>query len=668
MLFSFRRALVRRGWSALLPVMVAASTGAATPAPQDGAADGSCKCKDQYSVINLGPYASTALLNPKGQAAFSDQLAGPVSVRAFFDGRRLHELGSLGGLWTNVGGLNSDGVVVGESEDSLEFMSHFRAFSWSAAGGMRPLPGPPDFHSGARAINDAHEAVGQIDVAIIHGRAYRWNRDGSQTTLAPPAAHWSDAVAINGKGEAVGAVDDDSGYVRAMTWDAAGKARDLGALIGAYSYAMFINDRSQVAGMVYKDDGIEGFLWSAKAGLTPIRAAGGQAVWTRALNVHGEVAGDTENATGTLPFLWSSSRGLRLLPLGGAAQGSVAALNKQRQMVGSMARSADDAGSQRAVLWNGIAAPVDLNTRLYRPPAGLVLHEGAAINDNGVILARSNAGLVMLRPGRHGTPAPVLGPIAGGAADDTVELEQTVDFSVGFVDSSSTETHAATASVNDGCAASAPSLREVRGTGEVSLRHTFCQSGHYLIQVKLRDSTGHVSEVVREITVLDPAEPVLFGKGTLSYAGVQGQRGGRAPAPLRFTLQAPLGAPKLGNAARKTAHGFVSLSGPFRFHGEMHAAPARAGAALRLTGSGRLNGRPGYRFDIEATDEDSARGGADRLRVRISHTNAATKAEVVDYDNGSDGLAAKAGGAAGMRNSAALDRTLVQAGALRLTR
>ncbi|UUZ55844.1 hypothetical protein LP419_10370 [Massilia sp. H-1] len=43
---------------------------------------------------------------------------------------------------------------------------------------------------------------------------------------------------------------------------------------------------------------------------------------------------------------------------------------------------------------------------------GLVLRAGAAINDDGAILAYSNAGLVLLRPGKRGTDAPVLGPVA----------------------------------------------------------------------------------------------------------------------------------------------------------------------------------------------------------------------------------------------------------------
>jgi hypothetical protein len=59
--------------------------------------------------------------------------------------------------------------------------------------------------------------------------------------------------------------------------------------------------------------------------------------------------------------------------------------------------------SRRAVYWNDVANPVDLNTRLYRlPPGWCCIRQ--AINDSGSIVADSNAGLVLLRPGkgRHG--------------------------------------------------------------------------------------------------------------------------------------------------------------------------------------------------------------------------------------------------------------------------
>jgi hypothetical protein len=94
---------------------------------------------------------------------------------------------------------------------------------------------------------------------------------------------------------------------------------------------------------------------------------------------------------------------------------------------------------------------------------------------------------------------------------------------------------------------------------------------------------------------------------------------------------------------------------------------------VRLGGSGRLDGRPGYRFQVEASPGDPQRGAAARMRVRISHTDAATKAELVDYDNGIDVAPAAAPGSAPTAAPAAVrtslnaaDGTLVTQGGLRL--
>lgn len=196
---------------------------------------------------------------------------------------------------------------------------------------------------------------------------------------------------------------------------------------------------------------------------------------------------------------------MRALPLGGAAHGEVLAMNNRREMVGLVDRAPGDSNfsRRRAVYWNGVATPVDLNTRLYRAPASLVLYAARAINDRGTILAESNAGLIMLRPGRDGTPAPVLGPLVGAREDGVVALGASVDFTVDFVDSAVAESHQATASVNDGCPQPVPSLRERRGQGDVSIRHVFCRPGYVSLKVKVIDRAGNATQVERLLLVTD---------------------------------------------------------------------------------------------------------------------------------------------------------------------
>lgn len=76
------------------------------------------------------------------------------------------------------------------------------------------------------------------------------------------------------------------------------------------------------------------------------------------------------------------------------------------------------------------------------------------------------------------------------------------------------------------------------------------------------------------------------------------------------------------------------LAGSFQFLGDQVSVSTRDGGMVRLEGTGRFNGRAGYRFLAEARDgARMGQAGPDRMRVRISHF-APGGAEVLDYDNG----------------------------------
>jgi len=550
--------------------------------------------------------------------------------------------------------------VVGQSQDAL---SDYRAFSWTVAAGMRALPGPT--LSDANAINNRNQVVGAVRAQgqRFYTSANRWNPDGTLTSLGPPPARFSAARAINDSGVSVGDSEVAWQDSHAMVWDAAGTGTDLTTFGGLQSTATHINASGQVLGTYYRNNRGIGFLWSRKQGMVPIGPDAGNQYVT-ALNDNGEVTGnnlivDSNPAYRYSPFIWSFRRGLRPLPVASAADSRVYALNNRREMVGFIERTPDDFYSRRAVYWNDVADPVDLNTRLYRAPAGLVLYSANEINDNGTIVADSNAGLVLLRPGKEGTAAPVLGPIAGTAAGDTVMLNDTVDFTVNFVDSAAAESHMASASVNDACPALAPSLRERRGLGDVSLRHTFCRAGVFTVKVKVTDRAGNATQVQRRLFVTDPSVATLIGHGALAPS--DNLAASSREAPLRFAIWAPLDA-RPAAASRVAAPALVNVTGPFHFSAEVVGQPEQNGQSIRLNGTGRFNGRAGYRFDVEASPGDDQHGGADRLRLRISHTDAATKAEVLDYDNAADAAPI----AVHMVNTA--ERMLVTQGKLRLAK
>lgn len=497
-------------WAGLFLPAAVALHAAADPLPAPDVAAAHARPLE-YSVIHLGRDAGSAFLNQRGQAAFTSWVLDD-GFHGFFDGRRMVPLLPVDGAYLHVNGLNDNGVVVGDYRTAS---NDYRAFAWTAMRGLRVLPrntvlsGPAG--GSALAINNRNQVVGSIRAHVgIYPLAARWHPDGTLLHLAPLTARTARAHAINDSGLAVGEAEVNLHDNHAMVWNPDGTATDLGTFGGTFSVAHRVNAVGQVLGHYYKDDKKIGFLWSRRHGMVPIGPPGGYRNVT-ALNDLGQVAGSDvtilESAPALQrPFIWSWRAGLRSLPLGGATHGEVLALNNRREMVGLVDRSPGDGdtGSRRATYWNGESAPVDLNTRLYRAPASLVLHAARAINDSGTILADSNAGLVLLRPDRVGTAAPVLGPITG-AADGVIALGATADFTVEFTDSAVAESHRATASVNDGCPPPIPSLRERRGLGDVSVRHTFCRAGLVSLKVKVTDRAGNATQVERLLRVADPA-------------------------------------------------------------------------------------------------------------------------------------------------------------------
>lgn len=606
-----------------------------------------------YSIINLAPDGLGAFLNERGQAAFSSFI---YRSNSFFDGDRTYALRSLDD--TLIRGLNNRGMVIGLTEDDAEPISNVRAFTWTLASGTRLLPG---LGAEAFGVNDRNQVVGRALEMDTTGRAVRWDPDGRVRPLGPRPPSQSNGRDINDRGLAGGFADVAGGSVHAMLWDRAGRQTELGSLGGEYASADLVNERGQAAGQALDaTNRALGFFWTARSGMIPLVPQRGGYLYISDLNDQGNIAGIVQSpdqpAVDHVAFRWSLSRGIEwLAPTGPGIITDVTDLNNRNQMVGSVGLPGP---GERAVRWDGGAYPVDLNTRLYRPPAGLVLYSGRAINDAGTILAYSSAGLVMLRPGTRGTDAPVLGPITG--VPDRAEVGQEVRATVGFVDNSPSQNHRAAVVWDDNCTSPHAAVRETGGVGQVTFQHRFCAAGLYRVRVQVSDSGGRTTDVARHYIVDDPALPAISGQGALAGASEHTGRAGQGTQALRFMLWAPLPGPAAAAGASVAGRALVTLAGPFQFLSDRVGALSREGNLVRMEGTGRYNGRAGYRFLVEASDGDRpGMAGGDRLRLRVTHTEP-SGAEVVDYDNGAMVNETV------LQSSANSNRTLVTGGGLSL--
>ena len=492
-----RGALARRGVIAALCASLPSTAGAQSTlsAPATPAATAQAGLLGFYTVVNLGPRYTWPLLNERGQVAYT--LFNVIQASSsFFDGERVRPIGSLGGDYTSVRGLNNQGVVAGVSvTQSDPGVAH--AFSWTPAGGTRALSGAAQ--SIAYDINDRNEIVGWTSDGNAV-RAIRWNPNGASTPLGPLSAGSSEAQAINHGGYAAGYSAGADGQFHAALWDRAGAESNLGLVGDGRWYSVHVNDRNEVAGV--SDDGsggdMRGFLWRRDSGRVPIDA--GQYTRIDDLNNRGEVVGGAEIGGRFTAFYWAAGRGVVPLPRGAGELSAAVDINERGEMAGALQLPDSEGGAWRAVRWPSFAAaPIDLNARLYRAPAGLQLSWALRINDSGEIVAESNAGLVLLRPGQRGTAAPVLGPVTGFPAN--INSGQDLTLTVGFVDSSRTETHQANAVWSDGGASPAPTVTESGGVGQVRLQHRFCAPGNQFVKVVVTDSGGRATEVQQEFVV-----------------------------------------------------------------------------------------------------------------------------------------------------------------------
>ncbi|MET0856138.1 MAG: PKD domain-containing protein [Telluria sp.] len=587
-----------------------------------------------YSIVNLGsgPLSAIPSINSKDQVAFSLFNASGNSRGGFFDGATVRAIGTLGGAQSFAPALNDSGQVAGYSDLASGI---FHPFRWSIATGMLDLGtlngAPASF---GQDINGPGHVVGYNDIPLSAPQAFFWSDTTGMVDLGRLGAGLGSAVAqvINDAGTVAGYSDTLDSSTHAFMWTAAGGMTDLGTIGGIDSYARLINNAGQIAGYSAVNDAngfyYHGFVWNQASGMVDIGTLSGLGSVALAMNQAGQIAGASDiNSLYQHAISWTQAGGLLDLGTLGGPISRAIGINSNGAIVGASSTAAGESDFH-AFLWTRAHGMIDLNARLKHAPPGLVLTDAVAISDTGAIVADSNAGLVLLKPGVHGTDAPVVGPILPG---DPIAVGTRIAFSANFTDQNSADTHKANWSWGDRCGSGSGSVTESNGAGSARASHAFCQAGVYSVTLTVKDNTGRSSTVARDVVVYDPAAPAVAGGGW--FMSPQGAYGKDKVHAGRATFSFVSKATRDSTARRRDLSLKFHVANLY-FQSAAYDALSVAGTRAQYQGSGTVNGAGNYKFLMTAVDGSGDKSaGPSRLRMKIWHTDARTNAEVVDYDN-----------------------------------
>jgi len=628
----------------------AAFTALALAQPQARAA-GDHPATTLYRVVNLGagPLSELPAINVRNQVSFS--LYTEQGSRGFFyDGKTVRDIGTLGGVSANAVGLNDAGQVIG-SADTAFGANH--AFVWSADAGMTDLGVLPGaYASAAFAINIDGVVAGYSDgVPGTPPLAFRWSAaDGMRGlgAFTSGLASFSVASALNDGGLIAGNSDTASSDRHAFAWTQAGGMIDIDSFHSRYSAPAAIASDGRIAGYFAvpgSDNLNHAFMWSAANGMRDLGTAGGVESYVLAMSSNANIAGVVNLASGDQHAMaWTDSGGMiDLGTLDGAPPGTgsrALGVNKHGTIVG-WARNAG--GKYQPFAWTAGSGMVELNARLRNAPAGLVVEDGLAISDAGVIVAQTNAGMALLLPCCASKGTHAMGPVV---AADLVAVGEPLDASVHYADEDQVGMRGASWSWGDGCGAEAGGMREGRGAGSASASHRYAAPGIYPVTVTLVNRAGLAVSVGREVVVYAPGAGIVGGSGAVLSA-----QGALKASPLKagkasFRFVAPS---RVGAKAGAGALRFQLAEWGFRSD-ELRATAGRPG---QFEGRGKVNGRGDYRFDLATTAGTAAGQEAKgRFGLKIWHIDATTNATVVDYDS--------AAGRPGARGGAMLGGVVLQ--------
>ncbi|MDN4039278.1 PKD domain-containing protein [Massilia sp. YIM B02443] len=591
--------------------------------------------KTTYRVVNLtdGEHYGDVAINASGQVAFSytsDLFQVPIAA-FFYDGSRIRNIGRLGTDYAVATSLNDAGQVVGQSRNAEDLDRTFIWSPWRPMTDIGILPGAIYPHQ--PVINNNGVVAGYMsgNLAI---RSYRWSRSDGFTDLghlAPSPPYVANALALNDAGVIVGSARVGTGRSHAFRWTFGSGMVDIDTLGVTDSVAIGIDASGNIVGNYYDQPAgnamWRAFIWTPGSGMRPL-VSSTYDVNAIGITPSGRVIGTLSSGRDySRAFTWTRAGGIVELGQLGSPPSMPSGANNNGQVVGY---AVDASGQLRAFVWSARLGMVDLNKRLRHAPPDLELYDALAIADNGAIVARANSGLVLLKPATGASCAcpHTVGPIMARA----VTLPGApFDASVGIAGDRPAARYKVTWSWGDGATT-------VTGSAGVhsSARHTYGTPGVYTVSATVVDDSGASVRVSRKIAV--QAAQGASGAGAFMAQSAAGngapQRAGRA----RFAFSALSADASHASRANRSGPGGPASGAALHFRvGDLDfrsadiAPVAAAPGQVRFAGSGAINGKGTHHFDLvtlAATGDAPARFG-----IKIWHTDAATGAQVIDYDN-----------------------------------
>ncbi len=305
-----------------------------------------------YIYTDLGiamPYASQRSVSINDAGQIVGGRSAPEKAFRWEQGTGAFDLGALSGGRSNPYGINSAGVVVGQSTDSTNV---YHPFIWRPGAGMTDLGTLGGLTGAASDINDSEQVVGGSSDASNNRRAFIWQQGSGMKALGMLGGLFNEAWAINNSGKTVGieqmATGDNKGWhTKAFVWDSAEGMRELPGIGGNRNGAYNINELGQAVGFAESAARTKhAAVWPDLAHALDLGALNGPQGTSigRGINDLGQVVGYSTNSTGTVSaFAWDQGTGM-----------------------------------------------VDLNTKLVNRPANTWLMDASSINDNGWIVGMAS--------------------------------------------------------------------------------------------------------------------------------------------------------------------------------------------------------------------------------------------------------------------------------------